>query len=68
MNCTEHELAELVTWAMCKMANGSGPGKCDPLHCVCGPEGLHVAREIYSKGYVLVPPATSAVSVPNWSE
>lgn len=49
--CTESQFAELVTWAMCKMAAGGGPGKCDPNHCVCGEEGRQVAQELYSQGY-----------------
>ncbi len=50
----EHEFAELVTWSMCKIADGGGPGKCDPFHCVCGIEGRVVARDLYSQGYLLV--------------
>jgi hypothetical protein len=48
---TESQFAELVTWSMCEMAAGGGPGKCDPTHCVCGAEGDSVAQKLYGKGY-----------------
>lgn len=50
---SESTFSELVTWAMCKLAAGGGPGKCDPNHCCCGNEGRFVARELYEKGYRL---------------
>jgi hypothetical protein len=52
---SQEQFAEMVTWAMCEMAQGGGPGKCDPSHCVCGAEGEAVARSIYGNGYRLVP-------------
>jgi len=51
---TQDEFAELVTWAMCRLAGGGGKGMCDPTHCVCGAEGKAVADSLYSKGYTLV--------------
>lgn len=48
---SESTFAELVTWAMCEMADGEGPGKCDPDHCVCGGEARFIARKLYSQGY-----------------
>ena len=50
---SESTLAELVTWAMCEMAQGGGPGKCSPDHCVCGAEGRFVARKLHESGYRL---------------
>lgn len=50
---TEDQVAELVTWAMCEMAEGGGQGCCDPLHCVCGAEGKFVAKKLYGQGYKL---------------
>ena len=50
----EHRFAELVTWAMCRMADGGGPGNCDPSHCVCGAEGDFVAKSLYEAGFRLL--------------
>jgi len=51
---SEQEFADALTWAICKMADGGGRGKCDPDHtCVCGAEGRFIAREIYGSGYVV---------------
>jgi hypothetical protein len=50
---SESSFADLVTWAMCKMADGGGPGKCDPEHCVCGAEGRFVARRLHEMGFRL---------------
>jgi hypothetical protein len=65
---TQERFAEMITWAMCRMANGGGPGKCDPAHCVCGAEGEAVARSVYGNGYVLVErgEGTKAVTTPTW--
>lgn len=51
---SQKQFAELVTWTMCQMASGAGPGKCDPSYCVCGTEGEVVAKSLYDRGYVLV--------------
>ncbi len=51
---SEERFADLVTWVMCRMASGGGPGKCDPSHCVCGTEGKVVARALHHDGYRLL--------------
>lgn len=64
----QDRFAEMVTWAMCSMASGGGPGKCDPDRCVCGAEGKAIAKVIYDNGYILTDrgEGTLAVTTPTW--
>jgi membrane-associated PAP2 superfamily phosphatase len=44
-----------LTWALCAAAGGSGPGKCDPDHCVCGGEASAVLVALRMSGWDVVP-------------
>lgn len=50
---TEAQFAELIVWALCKTADGAGPGLCDPECCICGQDARAVAKDIYDQGYKL---------------
>jgi len=43
-----------IGWALCKKAQGGGPGKCDLMDCVCGPEGMACAQAAIAAMHVEV--------------
>lgn len=51
---TPQEPVEALTWALCASAGGSGPGKCDPIHCVCNGEARATLFALRSFGWDVI--------------